>query len=154
MTEHNINIERKYFEPIHKGQITLLIFKTQEILELSENDTIKARSGVYEVEAKIESCYIKCFQKVTDEEARKAGFLNKEFLKEELIKRFDLKPIISFLDDNIDKELFFFIKLEQKNPFKNLSNMTMKNVDLYSKEYNKEFYNPKCNVSTKIWGKN
>lgn len=139
MTQHNIRIDKKYFEPIRTGEITLLIFKKQEIFNFKENDTILSKYGSYEIEAPIKSTYIKSFRYITNEEARAAGFLNREFLKEELIKKFELTPDFSLYSQNIDKELFFIIELkkEEKTHADYLTNI----VDLYNYKYDKKFYN-------------
>ena len=110
MKVHNINIDRKYFEPIREGKITLLIFKTKVLKNASPGDCILAAKGNYDIKTRFSKYYIKAFEDITEEEARKAGFLNKDFLKEELIHKYDLNPIFDFIDgvSSIDKELFFF----------------------------------------------
>lgn len=138
MTQHNIRIDKKYFEPIRAGKVTLLIFKKQEIFDFEENDTILSKYGSYEVEAAIKNTCIKSFKYITEEEARAAGFLNKEFLKEELIRKFELTPDFSLYNQNIDKELFFLIEIENKSQL--YTELNLNKVDLYSIDYNKEFY--------------
>ena len=134
MTQHNIRIDKKYFEPIRRGEITLLIFKRQEIFNPQPNDTIFSNHGSYEIEATIKNTQIKSFKYITEEEARAAGFLNRDFLKEELILKFELKPDFALYTKDIDKELFFLIELKSDEDLKT------DKVDLYNIHYNKEFY--------------
>lgn len=146
MKVHNISIDRKYYEPIRNGKITLLIFDKKVIQDGEIGDYILASHGSYDVKSRIVKAYVKAFENITEEEARKSGFITKDFLKDELINRFDLKATFSFeLGSSIDNELFYIIEIandkeepsSEKLKFGNLTN-----VNLYSKEYNKEFYNP------------
>ena len=146
MKVHNISINRKYFEPIREGQISLLIFNKKKISDAQPGDFILASFGSYNVKAKISRVYMKAFEDITDEEAVKAGFLNKDFLEESLVHDFDLKPVNDYFGScNIDTNLFFLIELNtsEKEHF-DLNNPIK--VNLYSKEYNKEFYNPEYDM--------
>lgn len=151
MQVHNISIDKKYFEPIRNGQITLLIFKQKIIEEGNPGDYVLASKGNYDVKAKITRTYIKAFNDITDEEAQKAGFLNKDFLEDELVNKYNLSPsfnISSNFLSTINEELFFLISISTiEEPF-SLSD-EVKKVNLYSKEYNKEFYKP--NFEEKLW---
>lgn len=113
MKKHTISIDTKYFEPIRKGQISLLIFN-KKILNENEVDYIEAQKGGYSVIAKIEKCYVKSFGEITDEEAREAGFLNKDFLKDELIRRFKIDTLDQLLN-HLDEYLFFLVKVSKKD---------------------------------------
>ena len=146
MKVHDISISRKYFEPIRKGQISLLIFNKKKISDAQPGDFILASYGNYDVKAKISRIYMKAFEDITEEEAKNAGFLNKDFLEEFLINEFSLKPIISYFGaPTIDEELLFLIELNTKDENHSLINNPVK-VNLYSKEYNKEFYNPEYDM--------
>ena len=149
MQVHNISIKHKYFEPIRNGIINLLIFKTKVLDKESPGDYILAAKGNYDIKAKISRTYIKAFRDITNEEAKRAGFLNKDFLKEELIKEYDLNTVFSLASGHcIDEELFFLVELNNKEDEHYVLNSPIK-VNLYSKEYNKEFYNPE--YDSKPW---
>ena len=110
---HDINLPVKYFEPIRNEEITLLIFERKVIDKFSQGDKISLRNGGYEVEALIGDTYIKSFGEITEKEAKKAGFLNKDFLKDELISRFKIDALETFLT-NFDSRIFFFVDLTIK----------------------------------------
>ena len=110
---HNVSLPVKYFEPIRKKEIKLLIFERKVIDKFSQGDKISLRSGGYEVEVPIGNTYIKSFGEITEKEAKKAGFLNKDFLKDELICRFKIDTLETFLT-NFDSRIFFFIDLTIK----------------------------------------
>lgn len=146
MKVHDISISRKYFEPIREGQISLLIFNKKKISDAQPGDFILASYGNYNVKAKISRIYMKAFEDITEEEAKNAGFLNKDFLEDFLINEFSLKPIIShFGTPKIDEELLFLIELNTEDENHFMINNPIK-VNLYSKEYNKEFYNPEYDM--------
>lgn len=115
MKQHDIHIDTKYFEPIREGQITLLIFDKKEISP-DKGDYVEARKGGYSVKAVVEETYIKSFVEITEEEAKAAGFLNKDFLKDELIRRFKIDTLDQLLN-TIDNYLFFLVKLDNKKQF-------------------------------------
>lgn len=142
MKVHDISIESKYFESIREGKITLLIFDTEVIHDVEPGDSISASKGIYNVQADIVETDVKSFRDITDEEAGLAGFLNKDFLKDELLNRFDLKPNFSFeKGKDIDNKIFFLIKINTKKE----STFTIKpvKVNLYkNKNYNMDMYNP------------
>lgn len=153
MEVHNISINRKYFEPIRDGTISLLIFKKKVIHNGKIGDYILASFGSYDVKAKISGISIKAFEDITEKEARMAGFLNKDFLKDNLISEFDLKSNFNVLSslENIDDELFFLVELKIDEDHTMLNNWGYDEtkVTLYSKDFNKEFYNPE--YDTKPW---
>lgn len=146
MKEHTININKKYFEPIRDGKISLLIFKNKIISDFSIGDYIYSSFGSYDIKAKISKVYVKAFEDITEEEAQKAGFLTKDFLKEELIKEYDLKTEFSFeLGRVIDKELFFIVEINNYEESYSIGNTKF---DLYSKDYSREFYNQEYDIQT------
>ena len=126
MKQHDIHIDTKYFEPIRNGQITLLIFDKKEI-NPEPGDCVVARRGEYSVKATVEDCYIKSFSEITEGEAKAAGFISKDFLKDELIRRFKIDTLDQLLN-TIDNYLFFLIKLEKNNSF------TLRDVKINSSE--------------------
>lgn len=157
MKIHHISIKRKYFEPVRKGIITLLIFNKKIIYDAHPGDYIQASFGAYDVKAKIARTYIKSFKEITQEEAKQAGFLTKDFLKDELIKEFELEPKYHFGEiNNIDDEIFFLIKLhnDEEHHKINSSMITEKEKQEEIKRYvvnkyqakdllgNRQFYNP------------
>lgn len=168
MKVHNINIDSKYFEPIREGKITLLIFNKKVLYGIEQDDCIIASKGSYDVKAKIVRTYIKSFKEITENEAQKMGFLDKNFLKDELVRNFDLDKTFDFdsgyITKNIDNEIFFLVEitpvrdvLYKKSIFDDEKNCTILtedyssiydnlSVNLYSKEYNKEFYNPEYDI--------
>lgn len=149
MKVHNININNKFFEPINNGQITLLIFDKKKIHNEKPGDCIVSKVGAYEIRAVIKKTYIKSFDEITDEEAIKAGFLNKDFLKDDLINRFDIEPLFDLEKiTTIKDELFFLIEIEGSK--KELNNNTL-NVNLYTNESNKDYYINDKNYYTKLW---
>lgn len=154
MTVHHINIDRKYFEPIRQGKVNLLIFKKRTIKDAQPGDCILASKGNYNVKAFINRCYIKSFDDITEEEAQKAGFLNKEFLRDELIYRYELKPRYNYgkgeLND-INNELFFLIELNEEKETKYSLRAPNTTVTLFSKEFNKEFYNYNPEYDSQPW---
>lgn len=140
MQIHNINIDNKYFEPIRENKITLLIFKTKVISNEKPGDYILASKGVYEIKAKIKKTFMKSFSDVTDKEANMAGFLNRDFLKDELVRQFDLEPIFNFEHGTtINDEIFYFIEIESENKTYFVNN----NVNLYTKEFDIDDYTTK-----------
>lgn len=147
MQIHDVSINNKYFEPIREGKITLLIFKQKVIHDETPGDFLLASRGSYDIKAKIIRTYLKSFKNITDEEARKAGFLNKDFLKDELIQLYDLKPYFSFeTGSNIDNEIFFLVEVSTNaKPKFELKDEHIK-VNLYSNQYNKEFYNEEYDI--------
>lgn len=111
MKTYNINIETKYFEPIRKGQITLLIFDKKYIDYVDgEEAEIIAKKGNYTIKADIKEAYIKSFKEITEEEAISAGFLNKDFLSDELQRRFNLNSLDIILND-INSYLFYLVRI-------------------------------------------
>ena len=110
---HDVKLPVKYFEPVRKKEIKLLIFERKVIDKFSQGDKISLRNGGYEVEALIGDTYIKSFGEITEKEAKKAGFLNKDFLKDELISRFKIDALETFLT-NFDSRIFFFVDLTIK----------------------------------------
>ena len=143
MKTHDISIEQKYFEPIRQGKISLLIFNKKIIDDAEPGDLILASKGNYGVEAVISSIEYKAFKDITEEEAALAGFLNKDFLKDELLNRFELKPKFSLVEGNdINEEIFFLIKINTKEGKKNFTIKTPVKVDLYKKKYWTDMYNP------------
>ena len=110
---HDAKLPVKYFEPVRKKEIKLLIFERKVIDKFSQGDKISLRNGGYEVEALIGDTYIKSFGEITEKEAKKAGFLNKDFLKDELISRFKIDALETFLT-NFDSRIFFFVDLTIK----------------------------------------
>ena len=146
MKVHDISINRKYFEPIREGKIKLLIFKKKVIDNINIGDYILASVHNYEVKAKINGFSIKAFSDITEKEARQAGFLTKDFLRDELIRQYKLRdeiPLCS-MAPNIDSELFFLINIETEDEEHQLLNSPIK-VNLYKNSstfYNKKFYNP------------
>ena len=110
---HDVKLPVKYFEPVRKKEIKLLIFERKVIDKFSQGDKISLRNGGYEVEALIGDTYIKSFGEITEKEAKKAGFLNKDFLKDELICRFKIDALETFLT-NFDSRIFFFVDLTIK----------------------------------------
>ena len=146
MKVHDISIDRKYFEPVREGRVSLLIFNKKKISDAQPGDFILASFGNYNVKAKISRVYMKAFEDITEEEAVKAGFLNKDFLQESLANEFNLRPVNGYFGSyNIDKELFFLIELNTSEEEHYTLNNPVK-VNLYSKEYNKEFYNPEYDM--------
>lgn len=126
---HNINLPTKYFEPIRNKEITLLIFERKVIDKFSQGDKISLRNGGYEVEALIEDTYIKSFGEITKEEAKRAGFLNKDFLKDELSQRFKIDGIDILLTD-FNSRIFFLVDLKRKGiPYASMKKNTTKDLD-------------------------
>lgn len=147
MKVHDISIEKKYFEPIRQGKITLLIFDKKIIHDAEPGDFVLASKGVYDVKAKIFDTEIKSFKDITEEEAKLAGFLNKDFLKDELLNRFDLQTKFTLEEGkNIDDEIFFLIKVNTTKDQYNIDNPIK--VSLYKNKYNTELYqvNPEYDV--------
>ena len=139
MKEHNISIDKKYFEPVREGKITLLFFNRKIIHNEEPGDCLIASRGSYDVKGTIKRTYMKSFHDITNEEAQKGGFLNKDFLKDNLIKEFDLDPIFDIeVLSKIDDEIFFIIELENMKKDEYINNTF--NVDLYTKEYDIEDY--------------
>lgn len=130
MTEHNININTKYFEPVHDGKITLLIFD-KKIADCKPGDTITLRNGNYTVSKKIKKTEIKSFGDLTEQEAKAAGFINKDFLKDELIDRFDIGPF-DFLT-GISENLIYCIYLQLTNTKYTMNMYTIKEDELDEK---------------------
>lgn len=114
MTEHNINIDTKYFEPVHDKKITLLIFD-KKIIDCKPNDKLTLQNGSYSVTATIEKTEIKSFGELTEKEVQKAGFITKDFLKDEMFRRFDIQPI-DFLR-TIDGFLIYCIYLKEQSKY-------------------------------------
>lgn len=110
---HDINLPVKYFEPIQNKKIKLLIFDKKVINEYSEGDKISIKKGAYEVSSLIKKTYIKSFGEITPKEVEKAGFISKDFLKDELISRFDIDGFEVLLGD-FDSRIFFFIELKEE----------------------------------------
>lgn len=120
MKSYNINIDTKYFEPIRTGQIRLLIFDKKCIDYVDgESAEIIAQKGEYSVKANIVKTYIKSFAEITEEEAFSAGFLNKEFLADELQRRFQMDTLDVLLN-RMDSYLFYLIKISPKYKEDNL----------------------------------
>ena len=157
MKTHHISIKRKYFEPIRKGTITLLIFNKKIIYDAQPGDYIQASFGIYDVKAKISKTYIKSFKEITEKEAKQAGFLTKDFLNDELITEFELTPKYHLGEkNNIDDEIFFLIKLHNNEEHHKINNPIKKNKEkerdftqYVINEYkakellgNRQFYNP------------
>ena len=79
-------------------------------------------------------------------------------MKDEIINCYDIKPIFSFeTGSSIDNELFFCIEIALENDVVYGRNGPETLVSLYSKKYNKEFYDKEdyntwreCNVYKKI----
>ena len=141
MKTHTINIDTKYFEPIRNGEITLLLFD-KKIFDPETTDYIEARRGEYSVLAGVEECYIKSFAEVTDEEATAAGFLNRDFLKDELIRRFKIDTLDQLLN-TIDEYLFFFVKVSpyKKNFFDFKSKqINVDDVDFFTNTTDMDLY--------------
>lgn len=153
MKVHDININRKYFEPIREGKIKLLIFKKKVIDDINIGDYILASFHNYEVKAKINGFSIKAFSDITEKEARQAGFLTKDFLRDELIIQYKLREEVTLsIVPNIDSELFFLINIETEDEEHQLLSSSIK-VNLYKNSstfYNKKFYNPE--YDDKPWG--
>lgn len=126
MEQHNISLETKYFEPIRNGEITLLIFDRKQISP-EAGDCIEARKGQYSVKAIVVDSYIKTFSEITEREARAAGFVSKDFLKDELIRRFNIDTL-DYLLNTIDDYMFFLIEVSQNYKVKKI-NTTDTNFD-------------------------
>ena len=134
---HNVKLPVKYFEPIRNKEITLLIFERKVIDKFSQGDRISLRNGGYEVNSLIEDTYIKSFGEITEEEAKRAGFLNKDFLKDELSQRFNIDGLDILLTD-FNSKIFFFIDLKRKGtPYASMKKNTTKVSDVTktSKDY-------------------
>ena len=56
---------------------------------------------------------MKSFGDISDDEARKAGFINKDFLQDELVRRFEIDGLSFIL--GIDDLLLFCVYLEDDN---------------------------------------
>lgn len=140
MQKHNIKIDKKYFEPIRNKEITLLIFKKQCVYDFEDGDCVLAQFGSsYDVEAEISRTYYKSFKDITEEEAKAAGFLNKDFLKDELISVYDLKGLFSFVTGyDIDDELFFLVEL--KDDEKNYPYNITDKVNLFDEKHSTYYY--------------
>ena len=63
---HDVKLPVKYFEPVRKKEIKLLIFERKVIDKFSQGDKISLRNGGYEVEALIGDTYIKSFGEIWD----------------------------------------------------------------------------------------
>lgn len=139
MKMHNISIDRKYFEPIRDGRISLLIFDKKVLKNVTTGDCGIASVGNYDVKFKILRTYVKAFEDITDNEAMKAGFLNKDFLKDSLINDFDLKPVFSIaLGLNIDSTLFFIVEISPE--FEEENSQDSVKVNLYKNTYDTNIY--------------
>lgn len=125
---HDIKLPVKYFEPIQNEEITLLIFERKVIDKFSHGDRISLRNGGYEVNSLIEDTYIKSFGEITEEEVKRAGFLNKDFLKDELSQRFNIDGLDILLTD-FNSKIFFFIDLKRKGiPYASMKKNTTKDL--------------------------
>lgn len=140
MEQYSISLETKYFEPIRNGEITLLIFDRKQISP-EVGDCIEARKGQYSVKAMVVDSYIKTFSEITEREAKAAGFVSKDFLKDELIRRFNIDTL-DYLLNSIDDYMFFLIKISQNSRVKKI-NTTDTNFDDFIesiKETNSNLY--------------
>lgn len=126
MEQYSISLETKYFEPIRNGEITLLIFDRKQI-NPEAGDCIEARKGQYSVKAMVVDSYIKTFSEITEREAKAAGFVSKDFLKDELIRRFNIDTL-DYLLNTIDDYMFFLIEISQNSRVKKI-NTTDTNFD-------------------------
>ena len=142
MKTHNINIDTKYFEPIRDGQIRLLIFDKKAI-NPEPGDCIEARRGEYSVKAIVEKTYIKTFAEITEKEANKAGFITKEFLKDELIRRFKIDTLDQLLN-TIDNYMFFLIKIKFNPTIKRAT--TTKRTNMSDDKFDKVFKDIKSDL--------
>lgn len=113
MTKHSVNLDIKYFEPVYLDEITLLIFDKQVITDYKEGDSVLLQNSSYVVSKKIKSIEMKSFGDISDDEARKAGFINKDFLQDELVRRFEIDGLSFIL--GIDDLLLFCVYLEDDN---------------------------------------
>ena len=113
MTKHSVNLDIKYFEPVYLGEITLLIFDKQVITDYKEGDSVLLQNSSYVVLKKIKNIEMKSFGDISDDEARKAGFINKDFLQDELVRRFEIDGLSFIL--GIDDLLLFCVYLEDDN---------------------------------------
>lgn len=128
MKTYDINIDTKYFEPIRNGQITTLIFNRKPIDYVNgESAEILAKSGEYTVRADINKVYVKSFGDITEQEAVSAGFLNKDFLADELQRRFKMEPI-DILLNSIDSYLFYIIDISPKQKIPQDNNLFYNNT--------------------------
>ena len=66
MKMHNISIDKKYFEPIRDGRISLLIFDKKVLKNVTTGDCGIASVGNYDVKFKILGTYVKAFEDITD----------------------------------------------------------------------------------------
>lgn len=139
MKMHNISIDKKYFEPIRDGRISLLIFDKKVLKNVTTGDCGIASVGNYDVKFKILGTYIKAFEDITENEAMKAGFLTKDFLKESLINDFELKPVFSLgSGSNIDSTLFFIVEISTE--FEEDNSQDSVKVNLYKNTYDTNTY--------------
>lgn len=153
MTTHEIFIDRKYFEPIREGKITLLIFKQKVIENPSIDDYIKASFGAYEIKARIVDYFYKTFGEITENDSRKAGFISKDFLRDELHHKYQLNST-DYLGD-YSGEIFFCIEIDNElenneiedNIYDYTKNLT--NVRLYKNFFKEQPYNPEYDL--KLW---
>lgn len=132
--EHKIHLDRKFFEPIKEGKITLLVFDKKNIGEWKSGDYVYMNYGAYEVSASIKNTYVKAYEDITDEEANKMGFLNKDFLADDIIRRFNIDSLDFFLND-LKGRFFFIIEVEAKDYRPEQNTYYTKNMTANDKMY-------------------
>ena len=107
MKIHSINIDEKYLKGIKNGQINLLVFTRQIIHDYAPGDILELKAGALNTRMRILKGYLKSFSEITEDEAVSSGFLNKDFLKDELFNKNDFDIITKLY--GIDDILLFLL---------------------------------------------
>ena len=152
-THYLKNLDYKYIKGIEDGQISLLIFTKQKIHDVNSGDILQIITSrlTDNLEVVILKTEYKSFEELTEKEAKKAGFSNKDFLKDELLRtndfdiitKFDeLKDVILFLVTITKKEDCESLKTEDKRILNDDYTCTMSYpfVDIFDKYKNRTFY--------------
>ena len=115
MQIHSIDIDEKYLKGIEAGKITLLVFTRKIIHDYTPGDVLELKSGVSRIRTRIIKGYLKSFKEINETEAVSAGFLNKDFLKDDLYNHNDFDIITKLY--GIDDVLLFLLSVVKEDSY-------------------------------------
>ena len=136
------------FRGVKEGKITSLIFDEDEFQNIEEGELITFESFEDKIRMYFVSSKIVPFKNITDEDAEKCGFRNRDLLAHYLMNRYNTSSFfVGNYPNKFDKKLFCLIQIKEDfvNSYSTDNNtitFSYKTVDVPKKFTNMQFYNP------------
>lgn len=149
MKENSLTLPWMYFSGLKRGEIRILFFDKFPFKEdVKKGDLITFVNFNSKIKMYFNYSEILPFKDVTDDIAKKAGFINRDLLAEHLIKRFNIESYSFIGEPAIDDELFYMLVLVD-DPVFNDGEVEVKMNTLPGSMIKTSDYTSKC--KSKCW---